>query len=285
MSILASASFFEGFFFPTILVGGAVVVSIIRDNAATRLRLQQEASEQFGGAFYEDEVAVPDPRDALGLCQYLGFLGLKVAALAFLFGLIWSTFYIFTVIALVGALVALGFWIQYRFFAPPSAVEGLESVAFRRDHLVLVERLTGNRRVVLLDEQTRMTIVYREVYHRLYFFRLTLQRVELDMVIKDAAGEVTVPLSFNGAGNFISICRGAGVHLVFAEDTSVQKDFVRWASKISHSFDPPPAYAPYRATPKMVDLVCESCGARASYEATAKKRTCQYCSSPDLSTR
>lgn len=263
-------------------MGCGLAIWVLYDIHATRQELVRVALDEYTREFYEDEVAIPDPLDELSNCRFLGLLCLALAVISALLGFVWPLFYIIAVLALLGAATALNYWIRYRFFEAPAPSLSLASIAFRRDHLVLVDRATGDRRVVLLDELTQISVLYREVYFRFYFLKLGLQRVELAMLIKDVGPEVSIPLSFKGAGEFLAICRHAGAHVIITQDTPEQKEFAQWGGILSHRFDPPPVFVPRRPAPKIVDVVCNGCGAKSSLDRNATSRACEYCGSADL---
>lgn len=145
------------------------------------------------------------------------------------------------------------------------------------DHLV-VTALDGTRDVFVLGPRVNVVLEVERApmylfgdpppnLHR-YFMRIT-----------EGATAARIPLEFAGSGEYLAICREAGVGLSFAPGTPA------WFEKELRqlpSWRPGYFKAPAKSRGETRALVCRSCGGAGSYGLGGGSQLCHFCGSAEL---
>jgi hypothetical protein len=248
-----------------------------RDEQAAYNRIEDE----YGGPFVPATVIVEPSQDERIRCVYRGLL---FAAFVPPFLLYWyfpspSAFTFFSFV--IGASALAGsiqqFWRYLRWQDKPGRVV---SIDFKLDHLIVLTE-DGYRHVYVYDSTMQVLVSCEQDIVGVWPLQVH-HRTEVVLSIKDSTDITTFPFTGSGCGPFLALCRQSGARVDVLAETPIQAKFALFTAKVDPSWVAPPLPQRSKNRSKLKDMVCNSCGAKSSFDSNATSRVCEYCGSADL---
>ncbi len=148
---------------------------------------------------------------------------------------------------------------------------------FQLDHLVVTD-VSEARSVFILGPRVTISLSVSRA-PMVFLFKAPPSACRCFMTVSEGGAGVRLPLEFQGAGEYLAICRKEGASVEFAEGSPPW--FVEQMKRLP-SWQPGYFASSAEKPARTVVLACSTCGGSGSYAADRDERLCQFCGSSEL---